>query len=141
MSLTLPRLELVHCGPIRVLVCLLLSFLSWQIIYATSRIAVEPWYKNSKIHHGILDLVEHCPKPHEEISEECESAMADYFAVVPLEFSETTWISIPNRLTYGRAFENPAGDRKRVLKALNHEECLLESDPTSSLGLEGLLPC
>ena len=48
---------------------------------------VEPWYKNSKIHHGILDLVEHCPKPHEEISEECKSAMADYFSDVPLEFS------------------------------------------------------
>ncbi|MCY4142189.1 MAG: hypothetical protein OXG08_00680 [Gammaproteobacteria bacterium] len=130
MSLTLPRLEFVNRGPIRVLFFLLLSFLSWQIIHATSRIVVEPWYKNSKIHHGILDLVEHCPKPHEEISEECKSAMADYFSDVPLEFSDTTWISIPNRLTYGRAFENPAGDRKRVLKALNQEECLLKGDPT-----------
>ena len=49
------------------------------------------------------------------------------FSDWPLEFPDTTWISLPNQLTLGRALRDPIGDRARVVEALQQEACLLES--------------
>ncbi|MXW54600.1 MAG: hypothetical protein F4X44_08240 [Gammaproteobacteria bacterium] len=56
--------------------------------------------------------------------------MDEYFENLPLESSDTTWISLPNRLTYGRVFKNPELDRNRVLQALEETQCRLEDGET-----------
>ena len=49
------------------------------------------------------------------------------FSDWPLEFSGTTWISLPNRLTLGRALRDPIGARARVVEEMQQEECRMES--------------
>lgn len=130
MSPTLAQTQTTKCVWFRALVYLLLPLWAWQSFHATSIVHVDPWYEKSILPDRIDDLVELCQRPNEEITEECQSALDAYFEEVPLEHSDTTWISIANRLTYGRAFEDPVGDRKRVFEALGNEECGLESGRT-----------
>ncbi len=130
MSAILARTKATKCVWLRALVCLLLPLWAWQSFHALSLAYVDPWYPNSILPDRVDDLVELCAQPHEELTEDCQNAMDAYFEVVPLEHWDTTWISIANRLTYGRAFEDPVGDRKRVFEALANEECRLESGQT-----------
>ena len=130
MSVTLSRTNATKCVLLGALVCLLHPLWTWQSTHATSIVKSEPWYANSILPDRIEGLVALCPRPHEEITEECQTALDAYFEAVPLEHSWTTWISIPNRLTYGRAFRDPVGDRKRVFEALKNEECELETGQT-----------
>ena len=97
-----------------------------QVVQAWTIVRIDPWIK-SDFREQNLDLIEACPEPHENVSEECLRAMDARFSDWPLEFSDTTWISFPNRLTLGRALRDPIGDRARVVKALQQEECLLRS--------------
>ena len=118
---TVMRLEVL-----RILAFLFLSFWVSQSV-GTTLVKIEPWYQQSIGQDGQSNLMELCSEPHKEISDQCQIAVDSFFAKVPLEFSDTTWISIPNRLTYGRAFEDPVGDRKRVFEVLDREECRLEN--------------
>ncbi|MCY3883389.1 MAG: hypothetical protein OXG24_00575 [Gammaproteobacteria bacterium] len=74
----------------------------------------------------IPSLEENCPQSNDKLSAECGEAMDDYFENLPLERQDTAWISIPDRLTYGRALTNPVADRNRVVQALQLKECRLE---------------
>lgn len=53
--------------------------------------------------------------------------MDAHFTNQPLDHSSnSTWILLTNRLTYGRVFKDPIGDRKRVFEALRERDCRLE---------------
>ena len=97
-----------------------------EVVQAWTIVRIDPWIE-SDFREQNLDLIEACPEPHENVSEECLRAMDARFSDWPLEFSDTTWISLPNRLTLGRALRDPIGDRARVIEALQQEECRLES--------------
>ena len=116
----------------------LASLFVLQVSYSTSfvRIKIEPWLEVSIVEHRDLDLVDICPNTLEEFSTECQSALDDHFAELPLELSATSWIIQPNRLTYGRVFEDPIGDRKRVIEALQRKDCQLKDGEGARWGLK-----
>ncbi|MXW53749.1 MAG: hypothetical protein F4Z66_07165, partial [Gammaproteobacteria bacterium] len=92
-------------------------------------ITIDPWHGPS-FDANIADLIENCSPPLEKLSEKCKSAVDEYFEDLPLETSRTTWIALPNRLTYGRVFKSPELDRNRVLQALGERQCRLEDGET-----------
>ncbi|MCY3883388.1 MAG: hypothetical protein OXG24_00570 [Gammaproteobacteria bacterium] len=97
--------------------------------YASSAGRTDAWYGPS--YRAITtDLIESCPQPLEKLSAECARAVDDFFKNFAFQYLDVSWISIPNRLTYGRAFKNPQLDRSRVLEALQKKECRLEDGET-----------
>ncbi|MCY3883384.1 MAG: hypothetical protein OXG24_00545 [Gammaproteobacteria bacterium] len=107
-----------------------ISMLStYQIIHAHSTLLHSSWHQPDAYGRDVGSLVEKCPDPLEELSIECKDAMNQHFANLPLEYlswTNSTWISLPNRLTYGRVFEDPVGDQIRVIEALRIKKCRLE---------------
>ena len=110
-------------------ILLFLSICVSQVVQALTIARIDPWHESDFTEQN-LDLIAACPQPHENDSEECLRAMGVRIRDWPLEFPDTTWISLPNRLTLGRALRDPYGDRARVVEALQQEECLLESGET-----------
>ena len=107
-------------------ILLFLSICVSQVVQALTIARIDPWHESDFTEQN-LDLIEACPQPHENDSEECLRGMDVRIRDWPLEFPDTTWISLPNRLTLGRALRDPIGDRARVVEALQQEECLLAS--------------
>ena len=114
----------LQCGVLLVLA----SLLVWQDNHFATFVRIEPWLEVSIREHRDLDLVDICPNTLEKFSAECQSALDDHFAELPLEPSGTSWIRQPNRLTYGRVFEDPIGARNRVIESLQREDCQLEDE-------------
>lgn len=129
MSKLRPRLEAPNCISLVFFLLLLSGLCSWQLVHATSIISIDPWHGPS-FEANTADLIENCPPPLEKLTAKCKNAVDEYFENLPLENSGTTWITLPNRLTYGRAFKNPKLDRNRVLQALQKKECRLEDGET-----------
>ncbi|MCY3883386.1 MAG: hypothetical protein OXG24_00555 [Gammaproteobacteria bacterium] len=107
----------------------LVFFSSWvcQTTQATTWIKETAWFPPVGEDEVRETFLKNCPLPLENLSKECEEAMDEHFANHPLDrTSDSTWILLPNRLTYGRAFKDPTGDRNRVFEALRERDCRLE---------------
>ena len=116
-------------------ILLFLTICSRQVVQAWTIVRIDPWVESNYTEQS-LNLIEACPDPSENVSEECLSAMDIRFSDWPLEFPDTTWISLPNRLTLGRALRDPIGDRARIVEALRREECRLESGESARWDLK-----
>ena len=79
-------------------ILLFLTICGSQVVQAWTIVRIDPWIE-SEFREQNLDLIEACPKPHENVSEECLRAMDARFSDWPLEFLDTTWISLPNRFS------------------------------------------
>ena len=75
-------------------ILLFLTICGCQVVQALTMVRIEPWNESDFTEQN-LDLIEACPESHENVSEECLRAMDARFSDWPLEFSNTTWISLP----------------------------------------------
>lgn len=92
----------------------------------------EPLISDNSV--TIRDLIRECPEPFAkgtsgfvELSDQCVATLEPYFIDLPYipEYS-FRWISIPNRTTYRRIFQNPEQDRDIVFETLSRAECQFE---------------
>ncbi len=115
------------CKLFLILLLLTTLFSACLVIHATTRIIDVPWLDTRVLHQTNFELVDICPNTLVDFSDECQKELDAHFGEMPLEYPSTSWISLPNRLTYGGVFEDPIGDRQRVFDALQREQCRLES--------------
>ncbi|MCY3628235.1 MAG: hypothetical protein OXG88_11445 [Gammaproteobacteria bacterium] len=101
-------------------------------IVQTTVVGTEPLTSDDSV--TIQDLIRECPEPFAKgtsgfltLSEQCVATLEPYFIDLPyIPESSFRWISIPNRITYRRIFQNPERDRDTVFETLSRAECQFE---------------